>query len=44
MGCWRSHRNLEERSGEIQSIGNTQEPINETELSAQMQAWKAFLP
>jgi len=25
-------------------IGNTQEPINETELSAQMQAWKAFLP
>ena len=25
-------------------IGNTQEPINETELSTQMQAWKAFLP
>jgi len=24
-------------------IGNTQQPINETELSAQMQAWKAFL-
>ena len=24
-------------------IGNAQEPINETEFSAQMQAWKAFL-
>ena len=25
-------------------VGNSQEPLNETELSEQMQAWKAFLP
>ena len=25
-------------------IGSSQETINETELSEQMQAWKAFLP
>ena len=25
-------------------VGNAQEPINESELSEQMQAWKAFLP